>query len=396
MIGHESVAGRKATDWATLGAIVSGGSAIDLPRLEITEESGARSFLTGYGLDPEQEGDRAELAKILRLARTFIEEVLLPWHALTEIPSQLPDRPVDLLLSASRITDPMRAWSCSMLRVCHAVAHALFLPGRDKVTNALAQVESRFREHLNEEDGRPYLGDLPLHSIRFKSGKPWNSLLMKLLCKKDNVAEEIYDHLGVRIITRSKVEALEVVRYLRDHHLVPFPNVKPSRSTNSLLDLEGLQARHVQLWQELEDGRIDPATYLARLEEFASQPFLPVDRRRNPFSDPDRRALQFTARVLIRHETQGSVERFFFPFEVQILDKTSWEAGLRGRASHEEYRARQREDARRRVFPWADPSGAEDVAGDGATPKDQVVLMEHRILPGSDPRHRLFQQNPPA
>lgn len=396
MTRSDAVSGFRASDWSSLGAMVSGGSAIDLPRLDLPDEAAAKAFLAGYGLDPDNDDDRADLARILPLSRQFMEEVLLPWQGLEALPAELPDRPVALLLSASRLTDPMRFWSCSVLRVAHAVAHALFLPGRDKVTEALAQVEGRFRRHLTEADGQTWLGPIPLHAIRFKSGKPWNSLLLKLLCKKDNVAEEIYDHLGVRIVTRTRVEALEVVRYLRDHHVVPFPNVKPSRSHNSLLDLEALERHQAALWQELEAGRIDLETFERRLRAFAAGPDLPPARRRNPFSDEDRRAIQFTARLLVRREAEGRIERFFFPFEVQIQDALSWEESQRGRSSHEEYRERQREDARRRVFPWARSLGPDDVARDGASTEDQIAIVEDRILSGGHSRDSSIETNAPA
>ena len=396
MTRSDTVSGFRASDWSSLGAMVSGGSAIDLPRLDLPDEAAAKAFLVGYGLDPDNDGDRGELARILPLSRQFMADVLLPWRGLDGLPPELPDRPEALLLSASRLTDPMRFWSCSVLRVAHAVAHALFLPGRDKVTDALAQVKSRFREYLREEDGRTWLGGIPLHAIWFKSGKPWNSLLLKLLCKKDNVAEEIYDHLGVRIVTRTKVEALEVVRFLRDNHVVPFPNVKPSRSHNSLIDLDGLEQHQTALWRDLEAGRIDLESFDRRLRVYSESPEMPPARRRNPFSDADRRAIQFTARLLVRREDNGRIERFFFPFEVQIMDAQSWEESQMGRASHEEYRERQREDARRRVFPWAKALGPEDIPGDGAATEHQVPVVEHGVLPGRHAGDRGLELNPPA
>jgi uncharacterized protein (TIGR04562 family) len=42
--------------------------------------------------------------------------------------------------------------------------------------------------------------------------------------------------------------------------------------------------------------------------------------------------------------------RFFFPYEIQILDADSFEEARSGRASHDDYRERQREAVRRRVL----------------------------------------------
>ncbi|MBM3274679.1 MAG: hypothetical protein FJZ00_05980, partial [Candidatus Sericytochromatia bacterium] len=69
--------------------------------------------------------------------------------------------------------------------------------------------------------------------------------------------------------------------------------------------------------------------------------------------DQHYRSLQFTARTLIvRRSPAGAVERFFFPFEVQIMDSVSHASNMVGKSNHAAYRERQREDARKRVFPW--------------------------------------------
>ncbi len=351
----DSLSGSLDFEWEILQSIVSGESAIDLGRLDVHSEEEAQDFLAAYGFDPRDEEGHREISKILPLALTFLDEELLPIGPLHELPPELPLDAVQLLIIASRVDHPLRDWACSVLRVCHVVAHGLYLPGRDRVTEACSQVERRFRKYLRTEGGQLFMGDIPLERVTFKTEKPWNSLLLKLLCKKDSVAEEIYDHVGCRIVTTTKADALRVVRYLRENHVFVYANIKPSRSFNTLIDLASFRRYVRQAWTDHEMGRLTLDEFEAKVQAYDREPSgRPESTPRNPYSDQHYKSLQFTARVLIVRQTEdGLVERFFFPFEVQIMDHKAYERNMVGKSNHAAYRDRQRLDARRRVFPWA-------------------------------------------
>ncbi len=361
------VTGSLDFEWEILSSMVSGGSAIDLGRLAFGSEHEAEEFLAAYGFDPRDEDGQREIAKIIPLALRFLEEELLPVGPLTEVPPDLPHDPVQLLLIASQVEHPLRDWACSMLRVCHVVAHGLYLPGRERVADACAQVEQRIRQNLRYQGGVQYLGDIEIVRLTFKTEKPWNSLLLKLLCKKDSVAEEIYDQVGCRFVTRTKLDALRVLRYMRENNLFAYPNVKPSRSHNTLIDLADFRRFMREAWTDLEMGRLTAEQLEAKVAAYDHEPpttpeFIP----RNPYSDQQYRSLQFTARILIvRKAPDGVVDRYFFPFEVQIMDQSAWERNMVGKSNHAAYRERQRGDARRRVFPWLRLQDADEAtAGD--------------------------------
>jgi len=79
----------------------------------------------------------------------------------------------------------------------------------------------------------------------------------------------------------------------------------------------------------------------------------PLMTTANAFSATNYSSLQFTSRQLIRvpdDSPSGEEIRFFLPYEVQVLDEASFRESRSGRASHEEYRSRQREAVRRRVL----------------------------------------------
>lgn len=367
----DQVTGSLDFEWEILQAIVSGESAIDLARLDLSTEAEAEEFLAAYGFDPREEDGHREIAKILPLALAFLEEELLPVGPYTEMPADLPLDAVQLLLTASKVDHPLRDWACSVLRVCHVVAHGLYLPGRERVGVACDQVEERFRKHLRTLDGQLYIGDVPLELVMFKTEKPWNSLLLKLLCKKDSVAEEIYDHVGCRIVTKNKADALRVVRYLRENNVIVYANIKPSRSHNTLVELSDFRRYLRQAWTDLEMGRLSREEFEAKVQAYDREPSRrPDGTPRNPYSDQHYKSLQFTARILIVRELEnGLLERFFFPFEVQVMDHKAYERNMVGKSNHAAYRERQRLDARRRVFPWA------------RIPAPEPVVMHHEVVP---------------
>ncbi len=342
--------------WQTLRAIVGGRSALDLPRLDLRSTAEADDFLLAYGFDTSHPAHRRELEIIRRDALAYIRQALLPPPSavLPEVAQQEDLR--QLLLWASRPPETERQrWSCALLRVMHARAH-LHSHLQDRYGPELRrQILDRFRPHLRRGGGRLSLGEGPdavgLVHFEMKPEKHWVSTLTKLLHKPENVAAAVFDHIGVRFITEDPYEALRVVYYLRAHNVVMFANIKPTRSRNTLVDIEALEGRMAQLSEQVRAGQIDAAERSARLRR-ACRELLPgaAERGYNPASDGGWRSIQFTSRQLIRVPEGRGEARFFFPYEVQILDRSSWEAAASGEASHAVYKARQREAVRRRVL----------------------------------------------
>ena len=64
-------------------------------------------------------------------------------------------------------------------------------------------------------------------ALSFKSR---DSLITKLLAKKDTVAAQVYDKIRFRIVTRSEEDVVPMVNFLQ-HHLFPFNFVIPGRDT---------------------------------------------------------------------------------------------------------------------------------------------------------------------
>ena len=360
----DDVAGVPITDpiyrfpWATLEAIVEGRSAIDLEGLRVGTRGDAYDFIRIYGLDPDDPLDGPELAAIAERSVYFLENVLLPWEGLTALPEALPRAYPDLLLVASTPDHPLRDWACSFLKVSHAVAHARYSQDPDLLAAARHQIFERFSVHLKVGSSRLIVSDgemnIPLVRCDFKAEKPWESLVLKLLHKVDSVAQEVYDHLGVRFVTPDKAYAVLLLKYLRVNNVFAYPNVKPSRSINTLIDLPAFRAAFEELEEAYHQGELTFKEFTQGVHRLDAAPSR--ENERNPHSAATYQTMQFTARALVRVVRGGAITRAFVPFEVQIMDAPAYEASQAGAAAHQAYRIRQRLAVCRRVFHWHAPA----------------------------------------
>lgn len=375
--------------WDTLGAMVGGQSAIDVPALRVRTYDQAKDYLRAYGYDPDDAVEQATLERHRVEAMDYIESELIADEGLT-VPADLrheTDVCVLLLAASSELRDERQRWACAILRVMHTVSHAHSSFEERYGAQIREQILARFRPHVVEGPDGLALGTgpdaIPLSRFDVKSHKPLRSIITKLLHKVENVAADIFDQVGLRFVTRERFDALLVVRYLRTQNVVVFGNVKPSRSRNTLIDMEWLRREMEDLDDRVDHGGASDEDRLAALRAAVrSLPFPPPDLSNpNPHSSTFYRSIQFTARQQIHipnplaaqlrlaiaelppseearelatelraHLEQDGDQNIFFPFEVQVLDEEAWQLTRSGLAAHTVYKARQRETVKRRVL----------------------------------------------
>ncbi len=392
---------RYAMERELLAVVVGGKSAIDMLRLRAANAEEAYRFLQRYGFNLQVLSQRAALERLRSDAIGFCRGVLLAACGDVDVPARFDGMdPLEIMILASRATHTRpgvgedktaqleSAWACSLLRVMHTFAHAenyFQLAYYQEIRSAILQ---RFIEqvHVADDGTQVLVGrscDVPLLRFEVKEAKPIRSVVLKLLQKEENVAYDLFDHIGVRIVVERPVDALFVVRALVEEHTVVFPNIKPTRSRNTLIDIEALAAHVETMAEALAAGAIDEAAALQSVALFASPPETTAQTEWNRHSSANYNSIQFTCRQLIRLpnplyerlerardvalatlegpalatmlaslDTVG-VDReiqFFFPYEVQIMDRAANEAASVGRASYGEYKERQVEAVRQRVL----------------------------------------------
>ncbi len=364
--------------------VLGGGSSIDLEGLRCGSVSEARDFALAYGYDLSIPVQAHQVRRVHQEALAFLQTVILePGDPHPPMEVSACEDPLQLIVWAStRPRDAKAAWSCAVLRVMHTLFHLDHDVNLRFLPEIQAQVFAPYDRHLVLEGGRWKLRgayEVELAGVEKKEQKDRASMLLKLLHKPENVAETIYDHIGIRFVAQDRLGVLQVIRFLLDHHALLPTHIKPSRSRNRMIDLEALKA-----WM----GGLPPAFELAAL---GAEDRAALNRRlalrdegvwENPFTAQNYAAVQFTARTLIRlaSPATGALETiqarlkalghpelmsgvgladllqeqeqltFFFAHEVQVMEESGFRNSQSGPASHAEYKLRQREAARRRVL----------------------------------------------
>ena len=357
--------------WEVLSAMIQGKSSIDLTSMPVYSRDQAISMVYNYGFDLNLPEDHAEMEGYFVEAVNFIEHRFLnpgmDWLAHGEPASPMERIPkaitssrdvIDLLMMASQKDHPHRPWACALLKVIHTLVYIQNSPLYKYHAQASETILSRFRESLNpEEDGSVTLKglhgrQLKLYAFEAKHHKPRESILIKLLCKKENVAENVWDLVGIRLVTFHPAQAILAVDILRENKTILFPNVIPSRSRNTLIDFAHFRELYESQLSAYKAGQIN----MEQMQQlFETHDFItPTETHsnQNPLSSPQYRSLHITCRQLLRVKSgEGLGEtRFAFPYEVQVLDKASYLNSKVGQGAHASYKQRQLFAARRRVL----------------------------------------------
>lgn len=389
-------------DWESLDVVVGGMSALDSKYFigPMSDSASVERFLVGYGLDANDPVARAELFGNFQEAIQFIRRYFLKEGSKDGINLKIPNSIFmitdisDLFLMATGNKEDGnhedRLWAEIVLKVMHTILHVDKDLRSSYFSEIQTQIFDRFYKYLFREGESLYFAQkksdsfrIPLVDFETKSKKTRDSVIIKLLHKAENVAEELFDRVGVRIVTDTRFDSLRVIKFLIENYAIIPHNIKPSRSTNSLVDLEALKKRHAHLIRSALRKNLSEEKFLEKLDkEVQACSFKNGKDERNSHSLSGYQAIQFTCRQLIKYKNpflQEFIElrktaksqkeeelskkilgmdyshiardvRFFYPYEVQIVDKAAHQINTEGEASHGEYKKLQVQTAKKRVF----------------------------------------------
>ena len=330
---------------ASVRMALEGKSFIDSTSINIESHQEAKAFLECYGFDLDIEEERTELESIRKEAICLIEqELLVQSEAIPDSLREERDICNLLLFASGKINRRDSAWAGAILRVMHTLAHS-HSHLNDIYHNVIReQIIGRFESVIERKSDRLYIGDVELILFEQRKAKSRFSVALKLMHKAENVAADIFDWIGIRLVTKQRADAVELLAYLRLKQVIAFSNIKPSRTRNSLIDLK---------WLDEYTNSTNCSNKLKDAIQFSNYPMRDATTTENQFSESAYHSIQLTCRQRIRiTQEDGKRLSFFFPFELQIMDNTSYLSTKEGIASHSEYKRRQRESIRYRVLPF--------------------------------------------
>ncbi|PCJ15953.1 MAG: hypothetical protein COB02_17455 [Candidatus Cloacimonadota bacterium] len=380
--------------WSLFHDAFSGNSVVDTRYMMVKSIADAELTLDYYGFSWKDKQDRTKLLDAYERSLIFVEDTLLiPYKSQLSIPQDLKNckdlRQILYWTNPRTRNRQNHLWSCAILKIVHSILHLESDSFSHYFQEARKQIFDRFNGHIQvDENNKFYFGKsddhlIPLHFFEVKREKNFESKLIKLLHKAENTAAQIYDHIGVRVVTESLIDTLIVFQYLSSSKIFTFANIAANRSKNTLLNLDKCQ-RHIQkLRRNYSRGLLDDKGFEKAMNiELQRDKFLNNNTSDNPFTLKSYRSVQFTCRHLVKftnpnytklynlfnnvksmnaplsvlqeiqnimHTTQKRIE-FFFPFEIQLMDKVSFQENQEGSASHKVYKENQLIEVRQRLL----------------------------------------------
>jgi uncharacterized protein (TIGR04562 family) len=202
-----------------------------------------------------------------------------------------------------------------------------------------------------------------------------------LLHKPDNIVDEVFDYLGVRLVVEKTNEIPLLLKLLIEADIIIPHQVVSIRSRNSILNIKQPQKILSFLEELLSSGTLSYDEFRGMCEKLPWEIQIgdEVHNRVNLFTNRHYKSMQFTVRHLVRtenpvfsvldsltnqlrrytgtHYQQYLIEPIipeyfanYFPIEIQILDRQSYEMAKFGPASHEHYKSNQLKAVRERVL----------------------------------------------
>jgi uncharacterized protein (TIGR04562 family) len=391
-----------AFNWETFDVVCSGKSSLDATNYltELSEKQQVADFLNGYGFNINDPVENAELFGIFQEALQFIKRYFLIEGNPEGLDLRLPNylysitSVSELFLAATgkanfKMKTEEALWAGVVLKVMHTILHTDKDLRYRYFSTIQQQIFDRFYRftHRDEENRLMLKSDdgsmaIPLYDFQTKAKKTRDSIIIKLLHKTENVAEELFDRIGIRIVTYNKLDALRVIKFLHRNYVIMINNIKPSRSQNTLVDLALLRRRMVTLYKETMRENYSEEVFYQRLNNLIEECVPQGPAHLNRHSADEYRAIHFTGRQLIKYRNPFMASfnevrklalkdrenplsqallhldtspisrdvRFFYPFEVQITDYESHLRNTQGEASHAEYKKAQLRSAMKRIF----------------------------------------------
>lgn len=343
-----------------LRVILGTESSLDLPRMSIQNRDEAVQFIFTYGYDLSDYKDSEVLWKTHRSAVEILEEEILDVGE--EVPAEIRNREELgdlsqlLIIASAKDKNELQKYTCALLRVMHIIIQLendLFTSFTDDIQY---QILRPIKEHIvKDEKGKTFLGEhkeIELLDFSVKPFKQTKSGVIKLLAKNNKLAMTLLDRVGLRFVTHSIYDIFLVIRYLLENHLISFPQTVQGQSKNLICPVE--MFNEIEKEFKTKKSPLDKKTFdealRDKLKDWQNKGNLLTSHNR--FSSKDFKFIKFISRRFLKIDRGPNKEplKFFYPFEVQIVDKKTFEENEKSSANHLAYKERQRRAARRRVL----------------------------------------------
>ena len=322
------------SDLEAVRLMLNGDSIIDWNRANFRTIQEVDRYLRLHQLDISKPEDLWRLQYVHGEAVNYLEE-----HLGLSFPTDL-QKPRDvreIFLQASHIGGFRRKQilACVLLKLMHVINHMEAAELRYQTPLSEADLMELAEKRIMSAAEKIRESGFPLVAF-YGSRKARNSIITKLIAKRENIAATIFDKLRFRIVTHDREHILPAITWLT-RNLFPFNYVIPGQSHNNLMLFRHMirDAPFSELGAELSSNGI------AEDEELTSD--------ENPFSGGSYRMVNFIADFPVRIDHLVDVRygallgrTVFVMVEFQVIDRQTARENEEGENAHRLYKNRQR------------------------------------------------------
>jgi len=341
--------------------VLKGNSIIDWNRAHYPDRAAVDRFLRLHLLDIDRPEDLRRLRFVHNEAVNYLEE-----HLGLTFPGDLrqPDDVRDIFVLASHTGGFRRRQilACAILKLMHVINHMEAAELRFQTPLSEARVLDLAERRIVAAADRMRGEGFPIVAF-YGSRKTRNSIITKLIAKKENTAATIFDKLRFRIVTEEHHHILPAVAWLTKN-LFPFNYVIPGQSHNNLVHVGTLlrQPMYADVRDALQGG-LDSDDHLTPEE--------------NPFSGGSYRMINFIVDFPVRVDGEAPIRygamlgrTVFALVEFQVIDRETARCNEEGENAHKHYKNRQRAIVAKRLKKggrWRRHLREQEAAGSNAS-----------------------------
>lgn len=325
--------------------ILRGGSVIEWRKMHFKTWDEVDRFLRLLQVDPTRKHDEDWVRAVLADAVEYLRATF-NYRVADAVAN--PNMIHDLFLFASgQIDRKYRKIACVVLKTMHVIQH---IEARDllfKIAVPEAELAQMVSERVTGVMEEAKQKGLPI--VEFSDSiKTRESIITKLIAKKDSTAAAIYDRTRFRVIVKERDDVIPALYFLTQR-LLPFNFIVPTQTENTLIRFKDLVKQFPNFKKYARQLHLD-LDYEER--ELAA-------RAGNSFSGSTYRVLNFVADVPMRLDTflpppelddrvrKGRIT--LATCEFQIADEKTANENEKGENSHERYKQRQRDVVLKRL-----------------------------------------------
>ncbi len=322
------------SDLEAVRLLLSGNSVIDWNRASFRSHEEVDQYLLLHRLNLSDPEDRWRLRYVHGEAVNYLEEHL----GLTFPPDlQDPTDVRDIFIEASYIGGFRRRQilACVLLKLMHVINHMEAAELRYQTPLSEADLMELAERRILATAEQMRAEGFPLAAF-YGSRKARNSIITKLLAKKENIAATIFDKLRFRIITHHIDHILPALAWMT-RRLFPFNYIIPGQSHNNL----------IRFREMIQQDPYRPLSETLQSNGAASEDdFNPEE---NPFSGDSYRMINFIVDFPVRVDHLVDVRygallgrTVFVMVEFQVIDQHTARTNEEGDNAHSLYKQRQR------------------------------------------------------